>query len=540
MSKKTATALIVDDEQDIREVIEMAFMGIGIDAVLAPTLKEGIRLLKKHEQIDFCITDMRLPDGDGLDLVKYIQRHFPQLPVCVITAHGNVELAVKALKLGAFDFVNKPFDLDQLRSMAKSAMTLVDTKDAHNSDDGIAANTNDAGQSPRHASAVNIIGDSAVMKKLDAVIKKLARSQAPVFIYGESGTGKELVARSIHAQSARRNGPFVPVNCGAIPENLVESEFFGYKKGAFTGADKDYPGLFVSANGGTIFLDEVADLPLSMQVKLLRAIQEKAIRPIGGNRELAIDVRILSATHKNLEKMVESHEFREDLYYRLNVISLGIPPLRRRNGDIALLAEFIIKKMTQSLGSDTIVLSDCAIDKLMAYDFPGNVRELENILERAATFCEHQTITEADIHLTSQMIEGEDSLSIDLNAAMDTDSPLVPETKGQQANQARVSSQTDPQNHSQAQNAGQQNGAQTSVKTNMQTHLQTTESPRDDTHTIDVDALPNDLDAYLESIEKKAILSALKATDYNKTKAAEKLGISFRAFRYKLQKYDIK
>lgn len=411
--KNKATALIVDDEADIRELIEMAFMGIGIHCILSPTLNDGIRQLKK-ETADFVITDMRLPDGDGLNLVAHIQKHYPQLPVCVITAHGNMELAVKALKLGAFDFVNKPFDLKQLRAMAKAALKLVEDDNTPQ-----AEVTKEPPKKSADEKVVNIIGDSAVMKKLDVIIKKLARSQAPVFIHGESGTGKELVARSIHAQSARKDGPFIPVNCGAIPENLVESEFFGYKKGSFTGAVKDSAGLFASANGGTLFLDEVADLPLPMQVKLLRAIQERAIRPIGGEREIPIDVRILSATHKNLAQLVENHDFREDLYYRLNVISLGMPPLRKRAGDVALLANFIIEQLAKRQQTEAFTLTEEAAEKLNQYDFPGNVRELENILERATTFCDNHTITADDIYFTTQMVADDESMSFDLSDGLD-------------------------------------------------------------------------------------------------------------------------
>lgn len=492
--KNKATALIIDDEADIRELIEMAFMGMGIRCILSPTVTDAIRQLKK-ETADFVITDMRLPDGDGLNLVAHIQKHYPQLPVCMITAHGNVELAVKALKMGAFDFVNKPFDLKQLRAMAQAALKLVNSENDSDSGSDNAAETN-----KRSDKSINIIGESAVMKKLAEVIKKLARSQAPVYIHGESGTGKELVARSIHAQSARQDGPFIPVNCGAIPENLVESEFFGYKKGAFTGATKDTQGLFAAANGGTLFLDEVADLPLPMQVKLLRVIQERAVRPVGGDTETPIDVRILSATHKNLDKLVKNNEFREDLYYRLNVISLGMPPLRKRTGDVTLLAGFIVKQLAKRQQVDAFNLTEQATDKLNGYDFPGNVRELENILERATTFCENHTITADDIYFSTKMVSDDNSSgqSFDFSDGLESfdDSEPVEKTS------------TDTE----------------AVTANI------SETPPD---AID------DLAGYLEEIEIKAIKSALKACDNNKTQAAEKLGMTFRSFRYKLQKYNI-
>ncbi len=485
-----ATALIIDDEQDIRELIEMAFMSMGIHCILSPTVNDAIRRLKKHgSELDFCITDMRLPDGDGLDLVSHIQKHYPHLPVCVITAHGNVELAVQALKRGAFDFVNKPFDLKQLRTMAKAAMKLSSSQQS-----GTTGAKKARGDNKKNSSGVTIIGDSVVMQKLAKIIKKLARSQAPVFIHGESGTGKELVARSIHEQSARCDGAFVPVNCGAIPENLVESEFFGYKKGAFTGANSDHDGLFVAADGGTLFLDEVADLPLSMQVKLLRAIQERAVRPIGADSELPVDVRVLSATHKNLTALVANHEFREDLYYRLNVISLGMPPLRKRRGDVGVLADFILKKLAVAHGVKKYHLTDAALDKLNGYEFPGNVRELENILERGVTFCEANTIEADDIQFASRLIDDDlnpDDLSIDLG----NDEVLT--ALSDNAAEARSVAAA-------AVGDGESN-----------------------------------LDDYLAEIEKNAIVSALAANDNNKADAAEQLGLSMRSLRYKLKKYDL-
>ncbi len=481
--KTKATALIIDDEADIRELIEMAFMGIGIDCILSPTITDAIKQLKK-ETIDFVITDMRLPDGDGLNLIAHIQKNYPKLPVCMITAHGNMELAVKALKLGAFDFVSKPFDLKQLRNMAKSAIKLA-------KNDKVAASASSRSKKVGSStdSPINIIGNSPVMKKLEVIIQKLARSQAPVFIHGESGTGKELVARSIHAQSVRKGGPFIPVNCGAIPENLVESEFFGYKKGAFTGAVKDTDGLFASANKGTLFLDEVADLPLSMQVKLLRAIQERAIRPIGSHTEIPIDIRILSATHKDLSQLVKQNEFREDLYYRLNVISLGLPPLRKRTGDIPLLTHFIIEKLSQQAHTQAFTITDKALEKLALYDFPGNVRELENILERATTFCENHTITEEDIHLTNKINHDTDDdtgiMSFDLSNGLDESVHII-----------------------------------------------------EADHNKEKVAIGN-LTDYMEKAEKKAILSALENTNNDKSQAAKALGISLATFRNKLKKYNI-
>lgn len=488
MSKFQATALIVDDEKDIRDLIEMAFMGMDINCILAPTLSSAIRSLKKHQQIDFCITDMRLPDGDGLNLVSHIQKNYPNIPVCMITAHGNVDLAVKALKFGAFDFVSKPFDLNQLRNMATAAIKLSDKPTVS------AANKKPTNEDTT-SKAVKIIGDSPVMKKLATIITKLARSQAPVFIHGESGTGKELVAQNIHAQSARRDEPFIPVNCGAIPENLLESEFFGYVKGAFTGADKDQDGLFVAAHGGTLFLDEVADLPLAMQVKLLRAIQEQAIKPIGGNEELPINVRILSATHKNLPELVKQQLFREDLYYRLNVISLGLPPLRKRTGDVGLLALFILQKLATRQQTELFTITDEALTKLQSHDFPGNVRELENILERATTFCEDSTITAADIQLTDPLItEDADELSV-LSIDLSAD----------------FNEQEEPR-----------------LSTLSPTH-----------QSAKTDKEISDLSAYMEDVERNALADALAASDGNKSLTAQRLGLNPRTLRHKLQKYGL-
>lgn len=489
-------ALIIDDEKDIRELIEMAFISLGIQCELADCVKAGLRKLK-DKQIDFCITDMRLPDGDGMDIIRHIQHKYPDIPVCVITAHGNVDLAVEALKLGAFDFVNKPFDLKQLRGMAEAASKLVGSEDDSKDSSSNQLTTN-------QNKPIELIGESSVMKKLEQVIHKLGRSQAPVFIHGESGTGKELVAKSIHLSSARKDGPFIPVNCGAIPENLVESEFFGYKKGAFTGANKDHAGLFTSANGGTLFLDEVADLPLAMQVKLLRAIQERAVRPIGGDKELSIDVRILSATHKNLSELVQQGQFREDLYYRLNVIALGMPPLRKRDGDIRIISEWLVEKLAKLHQLPKLKLTSHALKKLESYDYPGNVRELENILERAVTFCENQTIEVDNIQFSSGLTnEADEGLSIDL-------------TEGDLSN----NDFSDNYDFSEGDSELEEDTTQISQ--------------------LETPSLTNDLEGYLETVEKQAIMAALKATDNNKTKAAEKLGISFRAFRYKLQKYDIK
>lgn len=444
-------ALIVDDEADIRELIEMTLMPMGITCATAESLPEAKARLSQ-QSFDFCITDMRLSEGDGLDLVEHIQKHHPSLPVAVISAHGNIDSAVTALKNGAFDFVSKPVDLGVLRNLVNAALSLArsETRESH------------AG--PR------LLGHSEAMNRVRTLSRKLARSQAPVLIAGESGTGKELAARLIHSAGPRAGKPFVAVNCGAIPEDLMESEFFGHKKGSFTGATQDRQGLFQSAHGGTLFLDEVGDLPLHMQVKLLRAIQERAVRPVGAAAEMPTDVRILSATHKDLARMVEKGTFRQDLYYRLNVIELRMPGLRERPEDIPELAAHILARLGMETGLAPARLTGKALACLQGYDFPGNIRELENILERAFTLCEDEVIDARDLQLSEQkqgVVQPDGQFSI-------TDSPV-----------------------------------------------------------------PENLETYLEDIEREVISKALEACRYNQTAAAEKLGMSFRSMRYRVKKLGL-
>ena len=372
-------ALVVDDEPDICELLAITLERMGIQADTCGDVMCAKDRLSSHDY-QLCLTDMKLPDGDGLELVEWMQNQGLTIPVAVITAHGNVETAVRALKLGAFDFISKPVDLQDLRKLVDSAMRLGNA---------------DAGEA-------QLLGESDAINNVRKMITKVARSQAPVHITGESGTGKELVARMIHEQGSRQNRAFIPVNCGAIPSELMESEFFGHKKGSFTGAVSDKPGLFQSAEGGTLFLDEIADLPLSMQVKLLRVIQEKSVRPIGHVEEIPVDVRILSATHKNLDQLVKTGQFREDLYYRVNVIELNVPPLRERGNDIFLLSERILARLAAEMQLPPPTLNAEAHSKLAGYHFPGNVRELENTLERAITLCEDDTIQVTDILLKGE------------------------------------------------------------------------------------------------------------------------------------------
>ncbi len=460
------SALIVDDERDIRELLVLTLGRMGLRCDTASSLADA-RALLRHNQYALCLTDMRLADGTGIDLVKDISQLYPDTPVAMITAFGNQEAAVDALKAGAFDFVSKPVDLSVLRGLVQNALDLSERPRA------VPDNGN---LPPPDGPGARLLGRSPAMDELRATLSKVARSQAPVYIAGESGVGKELVARTIHAEGARAPGPFVPVNCGAIPAELMESEFFGHKKGSFTGAHADKPGLFQAAQGGTLFLDEVAELPLSMQVKLLRAIQEKSIRPVGANTELSVDVRILSATHKKLGLLVDEGRFRHDLYYRINVIELRVPPLRERRDDLPLLANAILARLATSQQRPVPTLHADASEALSHYNFPGNVRELENILERAFALADDDGIRAADLRL--------------------------PENRASAPAQA-AAAQLDP----------------------------SMIDPRESASS----ALPS----FIEEIERKAIEQALTDNRYNKTRAAAQLGITFRALRYKLKKLGI-
>jgi two-component system response regulator PilR (NtrC family) len=453
----THTALIVDDEPDIRELLEITLVRMGIATRSAPDLATA-RALLEAEPAHLCLTDMNLPDGNGIELVAWIQEHSPDTPVAVITAYGNMDTAIEALKAGAFDFVSKPVELARLRDLVQTALKLSEPEQQENQQ------ADEPGL---------LLGESREIRRLRSQTRKLARSQAPVFISGESGSGKELVARMIHLQGPRSDAPFVAVNCGAIPSELMESEFFGHRKGSFTGANENKDGLFRSANGGTLFLDEVADLPLAMQVKLLRAIQEKAVRPVGESREVPVDIRILSATHKNLPELVKDGSFRQDLFYRINVIELAVPPLRDRPDDVPLLASHILERIAREYECPPARLSKGALAYLGDYSFPGNVRELENILERAFTLCDSEVIDTDDLHIGTPPIDLPDERPSD--SAEGSNLPQVPD------------------------------GAM-------------------------------DLEDYLETIEREAIEKALAATRWNKTAAAKRLGISFRALRYRLKK----
>ncbi|MBB5018291.1 two-component system response regulator PilR (NtrC family) [Chitinivorax tropicus] len=397
MSKRDAgTArhvLVIDDEPDIRELLELTLLRMGLEVTPVGSVKEALSQLNKG-QFDLCLTDMRLPDGEGLQVVKHIQSQGLDIPVAVITAYGSTENAIQALKAGAFDYLSKPIALDQLRTLIKSALNLDQAAPQSSGRSGDASS--------------RFLGSSPALQAVRELIDKLARSNAPVYISGESGSGKERAARMIHEKSQRAPKPFIAVNCGAIPENLMESEFFGYKKGAFTGADQEREGFFQAAHGGTLFLDEVADLPLMMQVKLLRVIQEKKVRKLGSPAEEAIDVRIISATHQSLSQRVDDGKFRQDLYYRLNVIELRMPPLREMRDDVPVIARSVLERVSEQLGMSVPQLSEPAQTALMQYNFPGNVRELENILERALALSNGHVIEEDDLQLTPESASGED------------------------------------------------------------------------------------------------------------------------------------
>jgi len=491
-AKGSPRVLVVDDEADLRELLELTLLKMGLDVDSAETLKQARGLLSETEY-QLVLTDMRLPDGLGLELVREVCAAYKNTPIAVVTAFGSADNAVVALKAGAFDYISKPVALDQLRLMVQSALRL------------------NAEPAPGHAPSAEPVasrlkGDSAVIQALRAQIARLARSMAPIAINGESGSGKELAAREIHAQSSRAGKPFIAVNCGAIPEALMEAEFFGYRKGAFTGAADERDGFFQAANGGTLMLDEVADLPLAMQVKLLRAIQERRVRKIGATTEEPVDVRIISATHKNLAQCVEQGSFRQDLFYRLNVIELSLPPLRERLDDLETLTGAILERL--GTYEHKVVLGPGVLETLRGYSFPGNVRELENILERALAFADDGVIEPGDLALKgARMVE----------AVVPLPTPALP---------AQQLAATEAEAFGLAPGA-MPSAAPPAAAAGVQPPL-----PH-------LDALPSSLPDYLNQIERDIILRALAQTQFNRTQAAQLLGISFRQLRYQMQKLNI-
>lgn len=463
-SEKPFVALVVDDEEDLRTLMKMTLKRLGVTCHTAENLQQA-RVLLTQQQFNLCLTDLNLPDGNGIELVQEIAQHYPGLPVAVISAYGNMDVAIAALKAGAFDFVSKPIQQPQLKAILSHALN---------------SNIHPISELDLQIEDRLLLGQSPIMQSLKQTLRKLSRSQAPVYIAGESGTGKEVVARLIHQLSNRNEGPFIPVNCGAIPQELMESEFFGHKKGSFTGAHQDKIGLFQAANNGTLFLDEVADLPIAMQVKLLRAIQEKKIRPVGSDQEISVDIRILSATHKDLEHMVQEGKFRQDLYFRIHVIDVRIPPLRERGNDIIILAEHFLQQICKDWQLDPMTLAPETKAHLLEGYYEGNVRELRNIMERAVTLCEGNVI-------------------------------LAEHIPGLRRQKSIVGS---------------------------------VEIESKSTHTAEASnkkmGLPKEgLEEYLADIEKRLLVEALDSTHWNRTLAAKKLGMSFRSLRYRLKKFEL-
>jgi two-component system response regulator PilR (NtrC family) len=519
--------LVVDDEADLRELVEITLVRMGLDVDSAASLADARRCLAKTEYA-LVLTDMRLPDGLGIALVQEISSQYKNTPVAVITAFGSADNAVIALKAGAFDYLSKPVGLDQLRTMVQSALkTSVATTHPGNTCE------NDPVRNGLDSRPLRLRGESSAMQELRAQIVRLARSMAPVAITGESGTGKELAARDIHALSARADKAFIAVNCGAIPEALMEAEFFGYRKGAFTGASEDRDGFFQAANGGTLLLDEVADLPLAMQVKLLRAIQERRVRKVGATVEEPVDVRLISATHQNLAAGVERGTFRQDLFYRLNVIELKLPPLRERKEDIQILADGIVERLSDN-GKRT-VLSPGAIQALADHTFPGNVRELENILERAMAFANDGTIESSDLGLKTgspgsgllgvsasadgvvkEVISPASRATSILAGTLKTESVVPPQSSDSMLSNDEVSEKWNAGANANAR------GLATSLPVNAVEPL-----------------LPLSLVDYLDNVERQIIRRALAKTRFNRTQASELLGLSFRQLRYRMQRLDI-
>ena len=465
------TVLLVDDEPDILQLLEIALARMNLNTLSAKTLTEAMQLLE-HNEPDLCLTDMKLPDGNGLQLVEHVQQLDKELPVAVITAHGSVEAAIDALKLGAFDFVSKPVALDKLRELVGHALNLKRTDALGDSLD----------------SSRDLIGKSPATERLREKIAKVARTQAPIHVHGESGAGKEVVARLIHQSSARQSGPFIAINCGAIPPELVESELFGHLKGSFTGAMHAKQGLFQAADGGTLLLDEIADLPLATQVKLLRVLQEKAVRPVGSESEVGVDVRLISATHKRLNQEVAAGRFRDDLFYRINVIDIAVPALKDRREDVPDLATHLLEKIAEENGTSPKSLSAEAMAHLTQADFPGNVRQLENVLARAAALADTDEIQIDDLEImaSASTVTHTAELNRDTNENLNTPATSI----------------------------GNQN--------------MTT-----------LDAVGGDLEGHMDSIEREILQNAMTEYRWNKTAAAKALGVSFRSLRYRLKKLGL-
>jgi len=482
--------LVVDDEPDLRTLYELTLLREGYDVDSAGSVEEGWALLQQRGPggYQLLITDMRLPDGSGLDLLRRIEEAGRGEKAMVITAYGSPENAVEALKAGAYDYLTKPVDLRQFRAVVASALGRAPASGAapaSGNPAALAART----AAPRRTALQRLLGHSTAMQQVRSLVEKVARSMAPVLVTGESGTGKELVARAIHDCSPRAAGPFVAVNCGAIPEALLEAEFFGYRKGAFTGANEDREGFFQASQGGTLFLDEIGDLPLAMQSKLLRVIQERAVRALGAVAELPVNVRIVSATHRDLDSEVQGGRFRQDLFYRLNVIRIVVPPLRERIGDVPAICSAVIERIARDAGVSPVpMLTSDALQHLLRYAFPGNVRELENLLHRALALSSGPAISLVDLGLPDTLL-GE--ASSDSAQAAAKDAAAAP---------AAVSA-----------------ASASSVAV----------------------ALPTDLAAYLDAVERDILERALERHRYNRTAAGASLGLSLRQMRYRMARLGV-
>ncbi len=532
-------ALIVDDEADLCRLMQITLTKMGIKSDLAYNLTDAFQLFDNNAY-DFCLTDLALPDGSGLDMVKKVTSSGKNTPIAVITAHGTVDLAIEALKIGAFDFVNKPLELSRLRLLVENALKASETT-------GSAAHS--AISPEDQLLNERLIGTSEPMQSLRSTIKRLAKSQAPVFLWGASGTGKEVVARLIHDLSPRKEGSFVPVNCGAIPSELMESEFFGHKKGSFTGATTDKIGLFQQANGGTLFLDEVADLPLAMQVKLLRAIQEKTVRAIGDTKEVPVDIRILSATHKDLNQLVNQGQFRQDLFYRINVIMVRLPKLNERRKDIKLLADHFLKLIAKDWQIEMPVLTEDAIHALQTHDFEGNVRELRNLLERAVTMTDDNQIN-ADALSYSEFYDSKPA-EISPYQNKNAHTPSF-NADGSALNNIKISANYGTSPSSVPTHAPTKNNP-TPTSDAVLEFIDDEEYGEDEPITLIADddfntdgaamddvTLPAEgLENYLQNQERTLILAALTKANGNKTQAAKLLGMTFRSLRYRMKKLEL-
>ncbi|WP_013122276.1 sigma-54 dependent transcriptional regulator [Thiomonas sp.] len=503
MNPADVRILIVDDEPDLRELYTLSLVHEGWQIDVAETVAQAREQLVRRRYA-LMLTDMRLPDGEGLELLRWLEAQPDRFEKSiVITAYGSAGNAVAALKAGAFDYLSKPVDLAALRRTVHAALAAGDVEV----------------QAPTSSALQRMVGESGVMRALKQTLQRVARSMAPVLIQGESGTGKELAAKAVHECSARASGPFVPVNCSAIPEQLLEAEFFGYRKGAFTGAMSDHAGFFAAAQGGTLFLDEIGELPLAMQAKLLRAVQERRVRPVGETAEIAVDVRLVSATHRHLERMVEQGQFRQDLFYRLNVIGVTLPPLRDRLDDLPVLVEALLGDIRRDNARPGLRLSPAALEHLRQHRFSGNVRELENLLHRAAALAAQDLIGPEDIELQGSGTRAAEVLT---SATALPITAILPDTTA-----PSVQRPADP--------------PITPIVAQPAPEFQPPQSPQPPMARFEAQSpLPPDLGVYLDQVERSILCEALRRTRFNRTAAAQLLGLNLRQIRYRMERLDVR